>query len=107
MKRYIVVALAFWVAGCAQMIPARANEISPGKYSLEASGNVFASVTDLLAKIDKKAVKLCGEGKYEYLELLCLKSYIPELTDMQGGCGKLKSPHLYRKTYYPYLYKSE
>lgn len=51
------------------MIPARSVEISPGKYKLEASGNVFASLETLQSIIDKKAKKLCGENLYTYESL--------------------------------------
>ena len=64
--RFIILALVFGVAGCAQMIPARSTELSPGRYSLQASGNMFADYESLSAKIDKKAGKLCGEAAYEY-----------------------------------------
>lgn len=68
MKKLAVISMVLLVMGCAQMVPARVNEISPGKYSLEASGNVFASIPSLLEKIEKRAVKLCGAGKYEFLD---------------------------------------
>jgi hypothetical protein len=64
--KYFLVILILAISGCAQMIPARSLELEPGKYKLEASGNVFASIPSLIKKIDKKAIKLCGEGKYEY-----------------------------------------
>lgn len=54
------------VSGCAQMVPARSTEIGVGKYKLEASGNAFASIPSLIEKIDQKAIKLCGAGKYDY-----------------------------------------
>ncbi len=66
MKKYLLLTPIIFSLGCAQMIPARSVELEPGKYKLEASGNMFASIPELVEKIDKKAVKLCGSGKYEY-----------------------------------------
>ncbi|HMY38106.1 MAG TPA: hypothetical protein PK011_02170 [Marinagarivorans sp.] len=67
MKAIVIVTLLF-TAGCAQMIPARSVEIGPGKYKLEASGNAFSSIPSLVAKIDQKAINLCGANKYEYAD---------------------------------------
>ncbi|WP_407292312.1 hypothetical protein [Stutzerimonas zhaodongensis] len=66
MKNHIALGLAILLAGCAQMFPARYVELAPGKYKLEASGNMLASVPSLLEKIDSKAEKLCGAGKFFY-----------------------------------------
>ncbi len=66
--RYIIILLLIVVQGCAQMIPARAWEIEPGIYKLEASGNVFASDESLHAKIDKKSAKKCGVSGFSYLD---------------------------------------
>jgi len=66
--RIIIGVVLLALAGCAQMVPARYSELSVGKYQLEASGNVFASIESLIAKIDKRAVQICGEGGFEYLD---------------------------------------
>jgi hypothetical protein len=68
MKNIIMVSSIFLMFGCAQMVPARSTEIGAGKYKLEASGNAFASMPSLIEKIDQKAIKLCGVGKYEYAD---------------------------------------
>ncbi len=63
---FLCLFLVVILTGCAQWIPARSTELSPGRYSLESSGNMFATYESLKKIIDKKAMKLCGEGLYEY-----------------------------------------
>ena len=65
LKKSIFVFAVVFITGCAQWIPARSTELSSGRYSLQSSGNVFASYESLKKIIDKKAVKLCG-NEYEY-----------------------------------------
>lgn len=68
MKKLLILLTLIYLLGCARMIPARAKELEPGKFKLMASGNIFASISSLEAKIDKRAKKLCGEENYTYLD---------------------------------------
>lgn len=54
--------------GCAQMFPAHVSEIKPGVYTLQATGNMFASDTSLQQKIDRKASILCKGSGFDVLQ---------------------------------------
>lgn len=66
MKHFVFLPLILTV-GCAQMIPARVFEVTPGVYKLESSGNAFASDESLSKKIESRAVKTCPNG-FEYMD---------------------------------------
>lgn len=41
------------------------NELGDNRYGVISHGNVFHSKATLERDIEEKAIKLCGEGKYE------------------------------------------
>lgn len=66
MTRGGLIALLCWaITGCSTIFT-NVNELSPGAYSITASGNVFNTREGLIEKIDAKAAKLCGENGFEY-----------------------------------------
>ena len=69
MKFVITIISLLYLTACAQMFPAASIELEPGLYRVTSTGNTFAKPSDLDFRIEKKAIKLCGEGNYDYVGL--------------------------------------
>lgn len=64
--KYSYVLILPALLSCAQMVPARSTELSPGRHELTATGNTFSSRAELQKKVDAKAARICGAGPFIY-----------------------------------------
>lgn len=102
MKNSITALLAWLLinlTGCASMIPAASTELEIGKYRIVTHGNSFAKPDNLRAKIDKKAIKLCGEGNYAYKTKRGLFETVKTPTYVNGSLMDIYSYQLTRVIY--------
>ena len=64
--KYLILILT--ISGCATWIPAAVSELEDGSYQLSTTGNSFASMEKMKAKLEKKANSLCGTSGFEYVK---------------------------------------
>lgn len=80
------------------MFPAASAELEPGKYRILTTGSVLAKTERLQAKIDKKALKLCGEG-YTYKTPAGLFEIVTTPTYINGSMTNINAQKLTRVVY--------
>jgi len=56
------------LSGCAQMFPAAVREVEQGVYEISALSNGFGSYSSLVAKVDRKAKKVCGDRPFYFVD---------------------------------------
>ncbi|WP_370981070.1 hypothetical protein [Agaribacterium sp. ZY112] len=61
----IITLLLGFLSSCVQWFPARAQELEPGIFEVNALGNSFSSLKSLKNKVAKKALALCEQQAIE------------------------------------------
>lgn len=67
MKKLAPLSFIFF-AGCATWFPAAVQEMEPGVYKITATGNSFASLEEMKAKVNKKAEEKCEGKGYQHVK---------------------------------------